>query len=111
SRSGPRAAAAARSKTVVSAFRRTTVASARVPLRHLRADVLDEERIDRCAAADEEAVLLLPPEAEVGARLGNMNLADQIPVRGVAAHACFVCVADDTLGPNVTIYMRPFTVG
>src|SRR4051812_28173281 len=50
-----------------------------------RALVLDVDGVDRGARRHEQPVPLLAAEAEVGARLRQVNLADQVAARRVAA--------------------------
>src|SRR5439155_25719491 len=54
------------------------VSPAGIPLRNVRALRLDIDRVDRLARGHEEAVALLPAEAEVGANFRQQNHADAL---------------------------------
>src|SRR3981189_2727311 len=49
--------------------------------------------IERCRAADVKSISLLTAEAQVGDSFRYVNLAEQIAVRSVAAHAVLVRIA------------------
>src|SRR5215471_10784420 len=51
------------------------------------------DRVERCRAADVEPVSLLTAEAQVGDRFGYVDLAEQIAVSSVAAHAILLRIA------------------
>src|SRR2546421_10110757 len=51
------------------------------------------DRIHRCRAADVKSISLLTAEAQVGDRFRNVDLAEQIALWSVAAHAVLVRIA------------------
>src|SRR6195256_7006146 len=56
--------------------------------------------IERCRAADVKSVSLLTAEAQVGDSFRYMDLAEQIAVSSVAAHAVLVRIAPTHGAPN-----------
>src|SRR6266513_5742052 len=56
--------------------------------------------VERCRAADVKSVSLLTAEAQVGDRFRDVDLAEQIAVFGVAAHAVLVRIAPTHRAPN-----------
>src|SRR5437016_6223498 len=80
-------------------------------LRLLRTGIVHIDGIDRRAGADEQTVLLWPSEGEIGNRLGKMNLADQIALRRVAAHAVFFRVTPPVRHPDISLHISAYPVG
>src|SRR5437016_5170054 len=62
----------------IGGLRAGSVSETRIPLRNVRALRLDIDRVDRLARGHEEAVALLPAEAEVGANFRQQNHADAL---------------------------------
>src|SRR5258706_1093108 len=56
--------------------------------------------IERCRAADVKSISLLTAEAQVGDRFRNVDLAEQITLWSVAAHAVLVLIAPTYGAPN-----------
>src|SRR5262252_4364717 len=71
----------------------------------------DIDGVDRGTAAHEEAVSLLAAEAEIGAGLRQMDLADEIAVRRIAAHTEFVGIAAAERDPDIAVHIRAHAVG
>src|SRR4029077_2093083 len=67
--------------------------------------------IERCRAADIQSVPLLPAEAEVSDGLRNVDLAEQIALSGVAAHAVLVRIAPTHGAPNTTLPVTTHPIG
>src|ERR1700761_454046 len=67
--------------------------------------------IDGGAGGDEQAVPLLAAEAQVGGGLGQMDLADEVAVRGVAAHTVLAGIGPAHAAPDIAIGIRPHAVG
>src|SRR5437868_13041640 len=61
------------------------------------------DRVQRRRAADIESVPLLTAEAQIGDRLRDVDLAEQIAILGVAAHAVFVGIAPTHRAPDVPL--------
>src|SRR5438445_10890982 len=59
--------------------------------------------IERRRAADVQSVSLLAAEAQIGHRLGYVDLADQIAGRGIAANAVLVRIAPADGAPNAAV--------
>src|SRR5258707_2208719 len=72
---------------------------------------LDIGRVDRGARRHEQAVALLAAEAQVGAGLGQMDLADEIAVRRVAAHAVLLGVRPAHAAPDIAVDVGAHAVG
>src|SRR2546429_846343 len=58
------------------------------------------DRIERCRAADVKSISLLTAEAQVGDSFRYVDLAEQIAVRSVAAHAVLVRIAPTHGAPD-----------
>src|SRR5712671_8182930 len=56
--------------------------------------------IERCRAADVKSISLLTAEAQVGDGFRYVDLAEQIAVRSVTAHAVLVGIAPTHGAPN-----------
>src|SRR6516162_11768096 len=69
------------------------------------------DRIQRGRAADIKAVSLLAAEAQIGDGLGYMDLAEQVAVGSVAAHAVFVRIAPTHGTPDPAGRVRTHSVG
>src|SRR3982074_2443224 len=67
--------------------------------------------IERGRAADIKSISLLTAEAQVGDRFRYVDLAEQIAVRSVAAHAVLVRIAPTTGPPNTSIGVTAHPVG
>src|SRR6202521_3717368 len=67
--------------------------------------------IERCRAADIESVSLLTAEAQVGDSFRYVDLAEQIAVFSVAAHAVLVRIAPTHGAPNTPIGVTARPVG
>src|SRR5579872_214396 len=101
------------------ARRRIEIASSTSPPRHdrgvrsrrQRALRIHVERVDGCAGAHEETILLAATEAEVGTGLREMHLADQVTIRGIAADAVFAGVGPAHRTPHIAIDIRAQAVG
>src|SRR5216683_4783081 len=76
--------------------------------RALRAHI---KRVDRCAAADEQTVPERAAKDQVGARLRQVDLAEQIPRGTVAAHPVFLRVGPAHAAPHVAIYIAAHSIG
>ena len=59
------------------------------------------ERVDRRAAADEEAVPERPAKAQIGACFRQVDLAEQVPRGAVAAHAVLLRVSPAHAAPDI----------
>src|SRR5207244_2767026 len=59
--------------------------------------------IKRCRAADVKSISLLTAEAQVGDRFRNVDLAEQIALWSVAAHAVLVRIAPTYGAPNTPL--------
>src|SRR3981081_690819 len=67
--------------------------------------------IERCRAADVKSISLLTAEAQVGDGFRYVDLAEQIAVRSVAAHAVLVRIAPTHGAPNTPIGVTAHPVG
>src|SRR5229473_3560454 len=67
--------------------------------------------IERCRAADVKSVSLLTAEAQVGDSFRYVDLAEQIAVFSVAAHAVFVRIAPTHGAPNTPFGVTAHPVG
>src|SRR3982075_932605 len=67
--------------------------------------------IERCRAADVKSVSLLTAEAQVGDSFRYMDLAEQIAVSSVAAHAVLVRIAPTHGAPNTPFGVTAHPVG
>src|SRR5437588_11903149 len=67
--------------------------------------------IERCRAADIQSVALLAAEAQIGDGFRNMDLAEQIALGGVAAHAVLVRIAPSHRAPNAALPVTAHAVG
>src|SRR3979490_302852 len=67
--------------------------------------------IERCRAADVKSVSLLTAEAQIGDRFRYVDLAEQIAVRSVAAHAVLVRIAPTHGAPNTPGGVTAYPVG
>src|SRR5882757_6746984 len=67
--------------------------------------------IERCRAADVKSVSLLTAEAQVGDSFRYMDLAEQIAVSSVAAHAILVRIAPTHGAPNTPFGVTAHPVG
>src|SRR5579859_5761893 len=73
------------------------------PLRLQRPLRTGVERIERGRAADVESVPLLAAETQIGNRFRNVNLAEQLAVLIVAAHAILVRIAPARRTPDIPV--------
>src|ERR1700746_3807372 len=80
-------------------------------LRLLRPLRIRVDRVERGRAADIKPVPLLAAEAEVGDGFRNMDLAEQLAVLGVTAHAVLVGVAPAQRTPDATLGVAAHPVG
>src|SRR4051794_20520366 len=76
-----------------------------------RALVVDVDGVDRRARRHEQPVPLLAAEAQVGARLRQVDLADQVPARRVAADPVLPRVGPPHAAPDVALRVDPHPVG
>src|SRR5229473_91831 len=67
--------------------------------------------IERCRAADVKSVSLLTAEAQIGDSFRYVDLAEQIAVRSIAAHAVFVRIAPTHGAPDTPIGVSAHPVG
>src|SRR5262245_59855892 len=67
--------------------------------------------VQRRRSTDIESVPLLPAEAQIGHRLREMDLAQQFPILGVAAHAVLIGVAPTHGAPDATFGVATHAVG
>src|SRR5437879_9105356 len=67
--------------------------------------------VERCRAADVKSISLLTAEAQVGDSFRDVDLAEQIAVFGVAAHAVFVRIAPTHGAPNIPIGVTAHPIG
>src|SRR5712675_895705 len=67
--------------------------------------------VERGRAADVKSVSLLTAEAQVGDSFGYVDLAEQIAVFGVAAHAVLVRIAPTHRAPNTPVGVTAHPVG
>src|SRR4030088_1323991 len=67
--------------------------------------------IERCRAADVDSISLLTTEAQVGDSFRYVDLAEQIAVRSVAAHAVLVRIAPTHGAPNTPSGVTAHPVG
>src|SRR5712672_52080 len=67
--------------------------------------------IERCRAADVKSVSLLTAEAQVGDSFRYMDLAEQIAVSSVAAHAILVRIAPTHRAPNTAFGVTAHPIG
>src|SRR5205085_3033316 len=74
----------------------------------LRADI---ERVDRRAATDEEAVPERSAKAQIGASLRQVDLAEQIARRAIAAHTVLLRVGPAHAAPHVAVNIAAHSVG
>src|SRR4030088_2431404 len=66
---------------------------------------------ERCRAADIKSISLLTAEAQVGDGFRYVDLAEQIAVRSVAAHAVLVRIAPTHGAPNTSVGVTAHPVG
>src|SRR5450631_1600440 len=69
------------------------------------------DRIERCRAADVKSVSLLTAEAQVGDSFRYVDLAEQIAVFGVAAHAVFFRITPTHGAPDAPFGVTAHPVG
>src|ERR1700682_4621194 len=67
--------------------------------------------IERCRAADVKSISLLTAEAQVGDRFRYVDLAEQIAISSVAAHAVLVRIAPTYGAPNTPVSVTAHPVG
>src|SRR2546428_9965319 len=79
-------------------FRRAPASS-----RFERALGLDIDGIDRGAARHEQPVPLLAAEAQIGAGLRQVDLADQLAGRRVTAHAVLLGIGPAHAAPDIAV--------
>src|SRR5215213_8461327 len=68
-------------------------------------------RIQRRRAADIKSISLLTAEAQIGDRFRDVDLAQQIAVRRVAAHAVLVRIAPTDGAPKAAVTVAAQPVG
>ena len=76
--------------------------------RALRAGV---DRVERGRAADVEAISAAAAEAQIGARLRHVDLADEVAVGSVAAHPVLLRVAPAHGAPDIAVDVAAHAVG
>src|ERR1700741_4188191 len=67
--------------------------------------------IERCRPTDVKSVSLLAAEAQVGDGFRYVDLAEQIALFGVAAHAVFVRIAPTHRAPNMAFGVAAHPIG
>src|ERR1700730_17300043 len=67
--------------------------------------------VERCRAADVESVSLLTAEAQIGDSFRYVDLAEQIAVTRVGAHAVLVRIAPAHGAPNIPVGVSAHPVG
>src|SRR6266567_435902 len=87
-------------------FRRAPASS-----RFERALGLDIDGIDRGAARHEQPVPLLAAEAQIGAGLRQVDLADQLAGRRVTAHAVLLGIGPAHAAPDIAVDIGAHAVG
>src|SRR5262245_29418076 len=69
------------------------------------------EGVHRCAATDEQAVSERPAKAQIGAGLRQVDLAEQIARRAVAAHAILLRIGPAHAAPDIAIHVAAHAIG
>src|SRR6266568_5155345 len=80
-----------------------STAAAHAPSRFERALGLHVDGIDRGAARHEQPVPLLAAEAQVRTGLRQVDLADQLAARRVAAHAVLLGIGPTHAAPDIAV--------
>src|SRR5579862_9117831 len=80
-------------------------------LRPLRTGVIDVERVNAGAGADEEAVLLRTAKSQVCSGLRQVDLPNEVTVRGIAANAVLAGISPAVGAPYIASAVRTHSIG
>src|SRR5439155_19168458 len=71
----------------------------------------DVDGVDRGARGDEQTVLPLAAEAQIGTGLRQVDLADQLAGRGIATHTVLLRIGPPHAAPHIAVRVEPHPIG